>query len=130
MTAEKPAVLDASALLAFLHREPGAELVRSVLSRAVMSAVNLSEVASKLIDRGMLAPRTASILGRLPMRIYSFDVAAAHGSAALRSRVPKDVSFGDRACLALAAHLDGEALTADTSWARLQLPRGRVTLIR
>jgi PIN domain nuclease of toxin-antitoxin system len=38
------AVLDASALLAWLVRERGADVVGEVLPRAVISAVNLSEV--------------------------------------------------------------------------------------
>lgn len=124
------AVLDASALLAFLHREPGAEVVRSVLPRAVMSAVNLSEVASKLIDRGMPVARTKAVLERLPIPTYPFDDRAALGTAALRSVLPKDVSLGDRACLALAAHLSGQAVTADAAWSRLSLPRVGVVLIR
>lgn len=47
-------VLDASALLALLNREPGhEEIARRNTSRAAISAVNLSEVAAKLAESGM-----------------------------------------------------------------------------
>jgi ribonuclease VapC len=130
VTSEGAAILDSSALLAFLHREPGEKAVRGVLRRAAMSSVNLSEVASKLIDRGMTAVQARRVLGRLPVRTYPFDDRAAMAAADLRSRVPRDVSLGDRACLALAAYLSGEAITADLAWARLGLSGVRVVLIR
>jgi uncharacterized protein with PIN domain len=41
------AVLDASALLAFLRNEPGAEEVAAVLKLSCISAVNLAETISK-----------------------------------------------------------------------------------
>jgi PIN domain nuclease of toxin-antitoxin system len=49
-------VLDASAMLALLNQEPGAATVLGVLDRAVISAVNLAEVYTRLIDGGMDAP--------------------------------------------------------------------------
>jgi uncharacterized protein with PIN domain len=46
-------VLDASALLAVLSDEPGAERIRATLADARISAVNLSEVVAKLLDVGV-----------------------------------------------------------------------------
>ncbi|MBA3425206.1 MAG: PIN domain-containing protein, partial [Rubrobacter sp.] len=43
-------VLDASALLALLNREPGHEEVARIVPDAAISAVNLSEVAAKLAE--------------------------------------------------------------------------------
>ncbi len=52
-------VLDASALLAVLNRESGAEkLTPELLSSAISSTVNLAEVHGKLVERG-LSPRDA-----------------------------------------------------------------------
>ena len=46
-------VLDASALLAFLQGEPGADLVEASLhAGAVCGAANWSEVAQKVLDAG------------------------------------------------------------------------------
>lgn len=44
-------ILDASALLAFLHDEPGADRVQRVLEEAVVSAVNWAEVVQKSLQR-------------------------------------------------------------------------------
>jgi len=44
-------VLDASALLAFLHEEPGGEAVPPALEGARVSAVNWSEVLEKSLQR-------------------------------------------------------------------------------
>jgi ribonuclease VapC len=46
------AVLDASALIAFLRNEPGGDLVAARLSRSCISAVNLAETISKLVEYG------------------------------------------------------------------------------
>src|SRR3954470_6339900 len=46
------AVLDASALLAVMLNEPGADVVEVHFERAVISAVNLAEVGAKMIERG------------------------------------------------------------------------------
>jgi ribonuclease VapC len=46
------AVLDASALVAFLRGEPGAEKVAAVLTRSIISAVNLAEAISKMVEHG------------------------------------------------------------------------------
>jgi len=46
-------VMDASAVLASLNGEPGAEVVDAALAGSMVSAVNFAEVVSKLIVRGM-----------------------------------------------------------------------------
>lgn len=46
-------VLDASAVLALLQDEPGAEVVERVLPGSVLSTVNLAEVVGKLVDAGV-----------------------------------------------------------------------------
>jgi PIN domain nuclease of toxin-antitoxin system len=53
------AVLDASAVLAFLRREPGEDVVRRLMPRALLCAVNLTEVVGKLIESG--APAAAAV---------------------------------------------------------------------
>ena len=51
-------VLDASALLAVLNDEPGSDkLTPELLSIATSSTVNLAEVQSKLVDRGISPDR-------------------------------------------------------------------------
>ncbi|MGI8608017.1 MAG: type II toxin-antitoxin system VapC family toxin [Candidatus Dormibacteria bacterium] len=123
-------VLDASAVLALLNQEAGAEMVEPLLDEAVISAVNLSEVAGKLIDRGLTQADVRAALDSLQLDVRPFDSDHAYRAAGLRAVVPKDFALGDRACLALASALQVEAFTADREWRRLQLPDILVTVIR
>ncbi|HEX8518401.1 MAG TPA: type II toxin-antitoxin system VapC family toxin [Pseudonocardia sp.] len=119
-------VLDASAVLALLLREPGAAEVEEVLVDSAMSAVNWSEAVQVLAGRGVPAPEALFVLG---LRIEPFTLADA-GTAALWTRGRAlGLSLGDRACLALADRLDAEAWTADRIWAKEDL-RVRVRVIR
>src|SRR5438874_10404792 len=61
-------VLDASALLAILNQEPGAEkLTPELLSTAAISTVNLAELHGKLVGRG-LSPDDAWEAALSPIR--------------------------------------------------------------
>ncbi len=124
------AVLDASALLALLNEEPGFNEVESVLGRAAVSAVNLSETAGKLVDRGMSSAEVHEVLEGLDLVVHPFDVEAAYAAAELRRIAPANLSLGDRACLALAGDLGCEALTADSSWREVANLETRIRLIR
>jgi ribonuclease VapC len=112
------AVLDASALLALLYREPGADAVEEVLDGAVVSAVNWSEVLQKLAQRGVRpASATVAALLELGLRIEPFTLVDARRAAELwEAGRETGLSLGDRACLALAHRLAAEALTADKAW--------------
>jgi ribonuclease VapC len=126
-----PVVLDASAVLALLQNEAGAERVADLLSGAAMSAVNLSEVVAKLTDHGMPADDVREALDGLPLDVHAFDREAAFAAGELR-RITRGagLSLGDRACLALAARLGAAALTADRAWAALATDIAPVILIR
>jgi PIN domain nuclease of toxin-antitoxin system len=116
-------VLDASALLAHLRDEPGAEVVAEAIANgAVISTVNLAEVFSRVADRGgdptkLAAELTQSGLLDGAITVEPFTAADAIDAARLRP-LTRDagLSLGDRACLALARRLDAPALTADTDW--------------
>jgi len=116
------AAIDASALLAMLFGEPGAEIVADeIAGGATTSAVNFSEVANVLV-RHQRDP--AKILGpvREQLAVEVFTEADALAAAALYPRtVNKGLSLGDRACLALAQRLGCPAVTADQAWAELDL---------
>lgn len=116
------AVLDSSAALAVLNSEPGAPQVWSYLPGAFMSAVNVAEVATKLIDGGTPAEAADGFVQRLGVEVVSFGRVDAAATARLRDRTKvAGLSLGDRACLAL-AHLRGlPALTADKLWVALDV---------
>jgi PIN domain nuclease of toxin-antitoxin system len=120
------AVLDASALLALLRNEPGAERVEVILERgAQLSAVNLAEVLSKLADLGEDPQEAQAIMearGLLggAVAVVPFTQEDALAVARLRSLTqPLGLSLGDRACLSLAKRLKLVALTTDQAWERL-----------
>jgi ribonuclease VapC len=118
----KTAVLDASALMALLRGEKGAEAVDACLSDAVVSTVNQAEVQTKLVSAGM-DPRVAWWhISELKCHSIPFDESLAQITGALvEFTKPLGLSLGDRACLALAMQLHARALTADRSWKKLSL---------
>lgn len=130
------AVLDASALLAYLRDESGADVVADAIATgAATSTVNLGEVLSRVADRGGDPARVSRQMtdrGLLDgaIAVEPFTSADAVEVARLRP-LTRDLglSLGDRACLALAKRLDTPALTADSAWSRLD-PRLEVRQIR
>lgn len=110
-------VLDASALLCLINGELGSERVASVLPMAVISALNLAEVASKLNELGADADTARSLLAPLHLSVVPFDETAAYVTGALRVATRgQGLSLGDRACLALGASRGATALTTDKAW--------------
>ena len=124
-------VLDASALLAVLNREPGAEkLTPQLLSAATSSTVNLAEVQSKLVSRG-IGPDEAWEAALSPIReaaVFTGEQAKIAGSLIAQTS-SFGLSLGDRACLALGIALKAPVYTADRSWKNLKLGV-RIHLVR
>jgi PIN domain nuclease of toxin-antitoxin system len=115
-------VLDASTLLCVLFDEPGAGAVEAVMDGASVSAVNFSEVIAKLIDRGVPPDLILADLADLDIDIVDFDREQAEIAGLLRGKTRgAGLSFGDRACLALAKHAGATAITADRAWADLDI---------
>ena len=124
------AVLDASALLAVIHREEGGEKVRRRLNDGLVSTVNFAEVAARLADRGISADEIAETIGLLGVQVVPFTEAQALLSGMLRPRTRHlGRSLGDRACLALALERGVQAITADRAWAGLDVDV-RVEVVR
>lgn len=116
------AVLDASALLAYVRGEPGADLVASLIGDAVISAVNFAEAVTKLVEKGVTLELARAALGIANVDIIDFDRALAEQTGALiASTRPAGLSLGDRAFLALAAREQVPAVTADRVWSKLAL---------
>lgn len=115
------AVVDASALLALLFDEPGAQAVAEVVADgATMSAINLAEVATVLI-RNHRDPQKVLDRVQAQIEVKPFTDVDALAVAALYPQAAKGLSLGDRACLALAQRLDAPAVTAEHIWAGLSL---------
>ena len=115
-------ILDASALIALLYQEKGMEQVQKHLASAEISSVNLSEVAAYMVKKGCQSSEILALLRDLALTIISFDESQAHVAARLIEKTAsKGLSFGDRACLALALQRKCPVLTADRVWGALEI---------
>lgn len=116
------AVLDASAVLAWVRSERGAEVVIPHLTSATISTVNVSEVHQKLAQYGVDADRTTTRLRTLGLRVEPVVLEDAIAAARLWPATRAvGLSLGDRCCLALAARLDVPAVTTDGVWSTLDV---------
>lgn len=115
-------VLDASALMALLLREPGSEIVAERISESAMSAVNLAEVLARM-SRERVAPRAlVPKLDALGLTIVDFDQPQAVIVSEIREFARGEgVGLGDCCCMALALHQAWPVLTADRIWTKLGL---------
>lgn len=115
-------VLDASAMLALLGNEPGADKVIARLSECVISAVNLSEVYSKSIQKGHSLDRVVEQIRRLQIPTIDFADAHARQTAVMHAATRKlGISLGDCACLSLGKITGATIVTADRRWSEYSL---------
>jgi PIN domain nuclease of toxin-antitoxin system len=117
-------VLDASAVLALLHDERGADLVADALNGALLSTANFAEVVGKLVNAGVDARPLRGLLAAAGVNGEPVSLDDAELAGAMRSlQRGKTLSLGDRCCLALTVRTDPpEVLTADRAWAHVDLP--------
>lgn len=119
-------VFDASALLAFLQGERGADLVeRELTAGGVCGAANWSETAQVILSHGRDWDLAAVLLLSYGLALEPVTVDDAEW-AARRWRRGEGLSLGDRLCLALGERLDATVWTADTRWGR----EGRIRQVR
>ena len=122
------AVLDASALLAFIQGEAGREIVGAAfVFGAVINVVNYAEVLSRLSDSGEDAAtahrrlQSQGLIGDV-VRVVPLHEDDAVVIARLRPLTrAQGLSLGDRACLATALRLGRPAITADRGWASVDV---------
>jgi PIN domain nuclease of toxin-antitoxin system len=123
-------VIDASAALAFLLAERGADEVAPHLGAGWMSAVNVAEVAQRCWRLGRDSEPYLDRLLVAGVRFAETDLLAARLAADLeRITRPYGLSLADRFCLALAMDRSLPILTADRPFGRLGLPLA-IVLIR
>ena len=126
----KGVVLDASAVLAVLQKERGAEKAADRVYGATISAVNYGEVLKKSAERGGAIPLVKAILAQQRLDIVSFDEEHATKAAEIwEACKPFGLSFGDRACVALGLLKEATVITAEHRMSKTPLPV-EVELIR
>jgi len=115
-------VLDASALLAYLREEPGADLVDGLLVDARMASVNWAEVVQKSLSTGVNVDGMLEDLQTLGMRIEPFLPVDGERAGRLWPLTRRQgLSLGDRACLSLGLRLGLTVVTCDRAWAQLPI---------
>jgi len=77
-------VLDASAVLALVQDEPGADLVERELGGALLCAVNLAEVVGKLVDADLDPRQLAPLLRAAGVMVEPLTERDAELAGALR----------------------------------------------
>ena len=115
-------ILDASALLAYLQKEPGSDAVKSVLREAIMSTVNWAEVVQKARVGKVDTTGLRDDLEMLGLELEPFSSTQAELAGELWERTRKlGLSLGDRACLAVGLERGAGVYTTDRAWKRLDL---------
>jgi PIN domain nuclease of toxin-antitoxin system len=118
--------------MGLIRGEPGADIVVSCLSRAIISAVNQAEVQTKLVSAGIDEVLAWWHIAEARCPSVPFDEEQARIAGGLvRVTRPYGLSLGDRACLALAIQRKAAVYTADAVWKNLSLSLGiEVNVIR
>ncbi|WP_419919989.1 PIN domain-containing protein [Candidatus Poriferisocius sp.] len=119
-------MLDASALLAYLQGEEGADAVEAaLLAGSICGAANWSEVAQRILGAGKDWEIVLGLLLSYNIQVEPLTRDDAEW-AARRWQRGEGLSLADRLCLALAERVDSEVLTADKAWGE----QGRIRQVR
>jgi PIN domain nuclease of toxin-antitoxin system len=115
-------VFDASAFLAIVRDEIGADIAITRIPGAAMSAVNASEALMRGVEKGAPLELMREFLSAQHVELVPFNSELAIAAALLRPGTKHaGLSFADRACIATAIRLDATIVTADRVWATLNL---------
>ena len=115
-------VFDSSVLIAILRQEPGSEVGEQSLNDALISTVNLAEVATYLARNSVPTETINDALATFPIEVVPFDREQGLIAGCLYPACKSlGLSLGDRACLALAKSKSLPVLTADKAWLELEI---------
>lgn len=126
-------VLDASALMAFFEREPGADQVEALIRSAsserpvLMSVVNWGEVYYSIWRKygEEAADRKADEIARLPIEVVEADMPQARLAASFKARLPRPsrghkLPYADAFAAALALTRKASLVTADKDFKAIE----------
>jgi ribonuclease VapC len=131
MMEEPEYVLDASAVLALIQNEPGADRVAGMLATAAISAVNLAEVITILVRRSGDADAAVRMLLLLNLQVLAWGESSAHHSRMFAYLADAGLSLGDRACITEVMRFKKTRIaTTDRTWKKVRSVAARVILVR
>jgi ribonuclease VapC len=115
-------LLDASALLALVLDERGADRIEALLESSAIHAVNFAEVIAKLLQKGIPADEAGQVAEELALDVYEdFGSLQAVSCGELHASTrPLGLGLGDCVCLTVAAWRGMTAVTCDRKWLDLQ----------
>jgi ribonuclease VapC len=117
-------LLDASAVLAWLFRERGEQVVDRLLEHSALSTVNLAEVLYRAEEEGMQTANLTRDLEGLGIRIVPFTDEDAKLVREVRGTARRQggrISFADCCCLATGLRLNLPVVGGDQTWEALRL---------
>ena len=115
-------VFDSSVVIAILKQSRGFESAEKTLSDALISTINLAEVATYLARNSVPSDTIQEVLASFPIQVIPFEETLAIQTGCLYPSCKHlGLSLGDRACLALAISRKLPVLTADQVWSKLDL---------
>jgi ribonuclease VapC len=131
MTEEPEYLLDASAVLALIQNEPGADRVAGMLPTAAISAVNLAEVIAILARRSGDPDAAIRMLRLLNLQVLAWGESSAHRSGQFAYLAEAGLSLGDRACITEGmSFTKTQIATTDRAWKKVRNIAARVILVR
>ncbi len=130
----RAALLDSSCVLAWLLREPGAELVEPMLATSFITSANMAEVMTKVERLSGQGLECAEDLVEAGLTVVPVGWREIRSVPQLRQQeqgwsARSSLSLGDVSCISYAISQDMEIWTADRSWVELDIPVP-VSLIR
>ncbi len=125
-------LLDASAVLAVIFNEPGADRVEAVLDDSEIHAVNLAEVLCKLVSVGKPIDEVIARVDELNLDVIEeLSVEQTREIARLTPEAKRlGLSLGDCVCLVVAEWTGMTAVTAERRWSEIQGRTVKVAQIR
>jgi len=120
-TRSKKVLLDTSAIIALLKKEPGYETLEEVIANSSISIINLSELVSVLTRSGIAENEIDEIIKDIIPEVTPFNEDIAINTGKLIKQT-KDfgLSFGDRACIATGIYYNMPVYTTDKVWKDLR----------
>ncbi|MBU6339711.1 MAG: PIN domain-containing protein [Rickettsiales bacterium] len=111
-------VLDTSAILALLSMKEGYEIIAKNLDNAVVSSITFFEVLEILVSKGLNYQEVAQSLKDTFHNIEEFNTDQVIITSSLKDY---KLSFGDRACLALAQYKNLRILSPNKELMKLEI---------
>jgi len=117
----KKVLLDTSAIIALLRKEPGYEILEEVIANSAISTVSLGELVSVLSRSNIIENEIDEIIKDLVPEIIPFTEDIAINTGKLIKQTKKlGLSLGDRACIATEIYHNMSVYTTDKIWKELK----------